>query len=236
MFIQLQHKDSNRSSGFTIVELMIATVVFSMVLMVCSYAIVHVGRMYYKGVITSRTQDTSRKIVDDVVNNIVYNKPLALIRGSDPNTLSVCFGRVRYTYLLNKQLGPESNHVMWRDGKNYSASCSPLDLSQEDPGFDVVAGYSESYDSREMLGSNMRISTFDILEPCDPVSTPPAPGCPSGSSPDVWSINVSVSYGDKSDFEEISAGVPNYNLCKGVIAGGQFCAVSSYSTTVKSRL
>ena len=76
-------------TGFTIVELMIATVIFSMVLLVCSYAIIHAGRMYYKGMIMSKTQDTARKIIDSASDAIKYDKSLNIVKrdiGGDPSS------------------------------------------------------------------------------------------------------------------------------------------------------
>lgn len=205
-------------TGFTIVELMIATVIFSMVLLVCSYAIIHAGRMYYKGMIMSKTQDTARKIIDSASDAIKYDKSLNIVKrdiGGDPS--SICIGSLRYTFSKNKRLGQSGvEHVLWRDNISDS-TCPHADINNPNP--------NPSSLGTEMLGEGMRLVKFDIYQP------------PTSS---FWVVDVRVSSGDDNDFvsEDLSATpkVEKFSLCKGINAGGQFCAVSSYSTTVKNRL
>lgn len=207
-------------SGFTIVELMIATMIFSMVLLLCAFAIVHIGRMYYKGVITNRTQDTARKITDDIVRAIQFGskdegfyKVGLQDENDDESDQSMCLGDIRYTFNKYKSLGDgdnQSRHVVWKDRINSSEGCDPVDLSQEEP----TAGRN----GVELLGQNMRAVELDVR---------------GDEASNSWQVTVVVAYGDDEGlFEDDS----NLTVCKGVNAGGQFCAVSSITTTVAKRL
>src|SRR5690606_22524615 len=85
--------------GFTIVELMIATSVFSVVLLLCTYGLLAIGRSYYKGVTISRTQETARLIVDDVAEAIQFNGGAVVL---NPAGRMYCIGSRRYSYALNE--------------------------------------------------------------------------------------------------------------------------------------
>lgn len=65
-----KEKTIKNTAGFTIVELMIATVVFSVILILITTGIIQIGKAYYKGIIGSRTQETARKITDEVGRSI----------------------------------------------------------------------------------------------------------------------------------------------------------------------
>ena len=48
--------------GFTVLELMIATTVFSVMLLLTTTGMIQIGKVYYKGLVTAKTQDTVRSI------------------------------------------------------------------------------------------------------------------------------------------------------------------------------
>ncbi len=58
--------------GFTIVELMIATVVFTLVLLMASAAIIEVGKKYYKGITYARTQEVARSVVEEISQSLQF--------------------------------------------------------------------------------------------------------------------------------------------------------------------
>lgn len=212
---------SKREDGFTIVELMIATAVFSMVLLLCSFAIIHVGRMYYKGMITNRTQDVSRKIADDISRAIQFGSAgddfLRVGLDTFPNAGDVqalCLGSVRYSFSTEHPLGgslPALPHVLWKDRIPVGGDCDPLDISQQEPGGD---------EGVELLGENMRVPKLTVSQ---------------GTV--VWDVDVRIAYGENEEaFEPQSGTVERFSICKGAAAGGQFCAVSAFKTSVAKRL
>lgn len=212
-----------KQEGFTIVEFMIATAVFSMVLLLCSFAIIHVGRMFYKGIITNRTQDTARRVMDDISRGIQFGVSSPNFRsiGFETNPTigdiySLCLGNVRYTYSTDHAMG-QIPHVLWKDQGGGGGSCTPLDISQENP--------PGSVGGVELLGENMRVGRLEAVE-----------------LNGAWVIDVRIAHGDNEGlFEEDFDGDPalpedKFGICKGGTATGQFCAVSQLNTTVVKRL
>lgn len=211
----------NNQKGFTIVELMIATVVFSMVLLICSLAILHIGRVYYRGTIINRTQDVARKITDDISNAIQFGDNDDFRTGTSTvgaGARAYCIGRNRYSYNTDRMRGDggdpnELNHILWRDVQHVGADCNPVNLTLNEPS---PSTGNISF-GMELLGDNMRLPEFIVAK--DPAT-------------DLWTVSVTVSYGEPGDFQD----PPIYKACKGPDAGGQFCAVSSYTIKVKGRL
>jgi prepilin-type N-terminal cleavage/methylation domain-containing protein len=216
------NKLSHNKSGFTIIELMIATMVFSFVLLVCAAAIVHVGRMYYKGVIIGRTQDVSRRVIEEVTQSIQFgphfDDPAAFRRtastpGSGGITVNAyCLGETRYSYITTHALGSSvtattSPHVLWRD-RPPIGPCTALDITNP--------ANTPSGSGEELLSQNMRLPYFDIP-------------LPTGN---LWTVSARVAFG--ADVDLFEGGV--FVTCKGTSAGGQFCAVSEFSTSVVKRL
>ncbi len=208
--------------GFTIIELMISTAVFSVVLLLCAMAIVQVGRMFYKGVTINKTQDTSRKVADDVIQAIQFGANSSSFKQSSSTTFTtspgsptvyvLCLGDVRYSFIADRSLGNNSNtqtrHILWKDlYKNTPpATCIPLDLTVATP----------SVGGEELVGSNMRVPVLNAT---------------LGAN-NIWSVNVTVAYGDTADLFTSAT----FDRCIGSNAGGQFCAVSAINSNVVKRL
>ncbi len=210
----------SKSGGFTILELMIATMVFSVVLLLCATAIVQVGRMYYKTTLLVRTTDTARAVSDDVTQAIQFGNYSTSFFGSDTTgpIKSYCLGSIRYTYApASASLGLDTangqmRHVLWKDRGGNSA-CAPLDLSLANP----------SVQGQELLGNDMRISLFEVKQSVNA-------GVPDPNG--LWTINITVAYGTTTDlFTD-----PTNTVCVSNIVGGQFCAVSTINTNAIKRL
>jgi type II secretory pathway pseudopilin PulG len=234
-----KHRHLHRAiTGFTIVELMVATVVFSMILLLCATAIVQVGRMYYKGVVINRTEDTSRRVIDDVARSIQFGAsgPSNAFRRSPPawsppdspvpGVKTLCLGTVRYTFAPKEYvLGPTYNatnkvlpHVLWKNQvSSADTTCRPADLSS--------ATLSDG--GTELLGDNMRLSEGISAAPVSLTSN-------------LWKIRLTVAYGEGNGVGT----PPDYGVflddtfmsCLNRNSGGEFCAVSSLNTTVVKRL
>lgn len=217
----------NSQKGFTIIELMVAIIVFSAVLMLCAYAILHVGRMYHKGTLVNAVQDASRRLGDDVVQAIQFgagSNSIAFIRnpattqtfGVAPNTVEVnaiCIGEIRYSYAVNgaKNINGVRN-VAWKDRVSADyAECAPQDLTQQTP----------SVNGEDMLGDTMRIPVFEVVE----IGT--------ASLQRTIRVRLVIAYGrDTGLFEP----TPPFQICRGVNASGQFCATANYETLATKRL
>lgn len=212
-------KINNR--GFTIIELMIATAVFSVILLVLTAGILQIGRAYQKAMIQSKTLEVARTVSDDIAQAIQFSggdilSPLPAVSGVNGS----CVGSRVYSYKLGTQLTASSGHVFV--GAN-RANCDGAAV-------DINNGV-------EMLGQYMRVTKLAIA----PVS---------GVS-GLYSVQVTIAYGDNDLFCEAGtpacsdgnvamtdAEMVNATSlqCKNIRDGTQFCAVSELNTSVVKRI
>jgi type II secretory pathway pseudopilin PulG len=194
------------STGFTIIELLISTVILSMVLLTITSAIVEMSRFYYKSVIVSRTQETARTVIEDIAQSIQF----AGANNTPFDNLSNCIivGSHRYVYQKpNKPVTTNQHALIVDSGTTCSAPLPNLNSS--------LAGYSY----RELLGENMRVVDLSVQQ--------------VGGSTDLYDITVRIAYGTGTD-AQLLAGTPA--VCKDNIRnGGQYCAVSALKMTVSKR-
>lgn len=196
--------------GFTIIELMIATTVFSTILLLCAAALIQVARLYYKGVNTARTQETARTVMDEISRSLQFSGEEPLF---DPGTGVLCLGTQRYTFTVNKQLTGTGGHVLWRDTLNSGESCVAADMTQANPSGTIASN------GEELMSPNMRLTRFDV----------------NSTASSLYNIHIWVAFGDEDLLTAQDAANYNQRLCRGG-AGSQFCAVSELSTVVQRRL
>lgn len=189
------------SRGFTIVELLIATVIFSLVLLIITAAIIQFSRVYYKGVITSRTQEVARIIVEDAAKSAQFSAG-GVTSGTAGGYNARCLGDRRFNYILDQPLVGSQTHVLTVDNES---SCGAYNSTSTLPS-----------DAVELLGENMRLSNFVVTGVGDTVR-----------------IRATIAYGGNDDLDRTD---PLNPVCRPVILGGQFCAVSTIETTVNKRL
>lgn len=211
--------NNKNNRGFTIVELMIATTIFSVVLMVASIGVVAIGRMYYKSLTSTRVQETARSIMNDISSSLQFSDTDAVASyltnpdGTPSEEKVRCFGPDRYTYVINQKV-EDGRHALYRDRRPSESECRPND----------------SFSSgTELLGDNMRLLQFDV------------------SNSDPFSVKIKIAFGDNDlltnypddagpETSPIS-GIPFEDVnCKFGIAGSNFCAVSGLETTLTSRV
>jgi prepilin-type N-terminal cleavage/methylation domain-containing protein len=220
--------------GFTIIELMVATMVFSIVLLIASNSVVQIGRMYYKGLISSQTQDAARSVLEDVSRTLQLSKGNLLIQTPAPPAFStkvICIGNSRYTYIIDHQLNPAgpsgpgdpvSKHVLWLDTMPVGG-CVPVDLSQDTP----------SAGGKELLATNMRMLEFSVDKNTFQISIRLAYGPSdllSSYDNDSHPVNLTGPAGTIDEADSAQA------LCKSGVAGSNFCAVSALDTMVQRRI
>jgi hypothetical protein len=225
-------------AGFTIIELLFATAAFTTVLLICSAGMIYIGRLYYKGVSSAKTQSAARGIIDDITRPIQFStdQPTAtphstttLFWASTSVPVNVfCIGNQRYTYAINWQQNDNPStaaadrqlrHALWRDTLKTSstASCVPADLTLANPS---SSDSNSTGSGKEMLPNNMRLTKFNIQR----IST----------TLELYQADVWVVYGDE-DLLNAATSTGSRN-CKDGQAGTQFCALSELSSTVERRL
>lgn len=213
------------SQGFTVIELMVATAVFSLVLVVVTAGILQVSRLYYKGVTSANTQSTARSVIDTVAQAIQFGGGTVLPTSGPPASPTApkvfCVGNQRFTYDLGWQaqsVSPNSSkhqayHALVQDtlgGACNAGSTQPLDV----PG---VLG-------RELLGPNMRLAKFDV----------------TSLSGNKYRIAIKIVYGDddllKGGPDNDPTTDPGSVSCVNETSGTQFCSVIELSTVVTKRV
>src|ERR1043166_6625781 len=136
------HRAKRPATGFTIMELRVATMVFGVVLLLVTAGIMQVARMYYKGVTEANTQNTARTIIDTISQAIQFSggdvtpTPLGALPGND---YAFCVGDQQFTYRLGWQVEngfSVANTQTWHAlVQNATAGCSSSsgaqDLSQQ---------------------------------------------------------------------------------------------------------
>jgi prepilin-type N-terminal cleavage/methylation domain-containing protein len=134
--------------GFTIVELLVATAVFSVILLVISSALLQIGRIYYKGIISTKTQEAVRAIADDVSRSIQFSGGAVL---SFPS--HYCMGGRRYSYAINQQVRDSPViHGLLVDTPISNCPAGPLSLG------------APTGDFEELMGVNMRLNVFQVTQ------------------------------------------------------------------------
>lgn len=206
---------TSNQRGFTIVELMIATAVFGVILLVIAVAIMQFTRVYYKGITQATTQDTTRTLVDRIAQSIQFNggNVTATPARSYGTVASFCVGNQQYTYVIGKQLSdstPNSSQtwhsLVARDlGGCVSSSPTPSMSTQATTG-------------RELLAPKMRLARMEVA--------------PIGTSNKLYKVTVRVVFGE-DDLLSNPTGPDAKCLSQ---QGSQFCAVSEITTVVTKRV
>jgi prepilin-type N-terminal cleavage/methylation domain-containing protein len=212
-----------RQTGFTIIELLIASSVFAVILILVMTAFVTIGRMYYKGITAARTQEAARSLIDDISRELQFGTTGVETRVSvsDPSLRTMCIGTRRYAYVLHKRRvdtvvsgATETQHVLRKDSPGSASIGCPVVETDADLQAPVT----------EMVEKHMRLAKFEAVEA-------------AGTSGRLWNVSVKIIYGEDDLLEGVSGDDYTNATCKGsAYAGSQFCAVSELITTVYRRL
>jgi hypothetical protein len=230
----MSRSKSLNQAGFTILEL-IATMIFSVIFLSATTALIQIGKLYYKGVIGGRTQETTRGLTDQISQQLQFspNKPIqatstpfGLVPSGSLNFEAYCIGSTRYSFRLNAQVNGsvtsghydatsnQLQHALWRDSIDSAGGggCVPANLSLTTP----------SATGEEVLGQNMRLSQFSS-------------NC---GTDNICNLSVGIIYGDNGLITPLpsTAGVDPATLRCDSIIGNQWCSASQFSTSVLQRV
>ncbi len=240
--------------GFTIIELMISTVIFSLVLLICLQGIVQVTRAYYKGVTQSRTQEVARNLLDEITQTIQLSG--SVITFDDPAdfgpTINVtqvsqgigifCAGNKKYTYALDRKVSESTNEnlkeirnamIVEEEACTNTPELTSPDILDRDVG-------TNSVPTRSLLAENMRLTEFRVEK------TTPGDVDSVKDGADLWEISIGIAYGDQDLFStdnptdpftgtyEDDFGVERV-ICKSG-TGDEFCSIITLSTIVSRRI
>lgn len=165
------HKLKRNKSGFTILELLIASTIFSTILLLCTYGIILVGRNYYKGIKLSQAQNSSRRIMDNISKSIQYSEVRPDLIQSGSNTIAMCIGTDRYSFKINQRSINDSDRILTQ----YIVSNPGVACTQAIPNPIVT-------ESRELLPKGFRITKLQIVETL--------------VNSNIYNIELSIAYGE----------------------------------------
>lgn len=244
---KVSHKSllQKENKGFTIIELMMATMVFSVIMLIAAGTVVRFTNNFQKGITQSTTQGVARGVVDTISQQLQFVGSMSgfrILEAPEGSTSKgYCIHGNKYSYILGKQLEAQAPYVL-------------IEQNNTGDGCGVTAQNlsSGSVSGKEILAPNMRLAKFQVINDADPNDADDG-----SSNPKLYKVRVKVVYGDDdllcisgdssgsardcssktamtnvsslgaSDLEKLS--------CKTQI-GSQFCAVSDISTTIQNRL
>lgn len=227
----LVYKKSYRHfDGFTIPELLIATAIFSVILMVAMASFIQIGRMFYKGITISQTKDTAQNILDSVSADLQYadTAPSSPSSGGSGSTAYsyICLNGLngsRYTYMPRHEVDlindnwtspTQRSFGLLHDRLTGHAGCG-------DPFNTSASNYVPLQNPVELLGNKMRLSTFSInlVDPAHPNYL-------------YYNVNVYVAYGDDDVLNTTAPATTAAPVCVSDLKSSEFCSVIGLKTIV----
>ncbi len=196
--------------GFTIPELLIATAVFSVVLVAAMTVFFTIGHLFFKGVTITQTQQAAKKVLDSISSDIGDSTNVgAPTASAKPGVNWLCIDSARYTY-TKKQVDLDQHDYtdkfgLYRETTRPGTACS-------DPFGAGGTAINANNDAEELLSNKMRLSNLAVS--CNQT---------------LCDLDVVVSYGDDDLFNNAALAVP---ACKPGLTSSQFCAVTNLSTSV----
>lgn len=193
--------------GFTIVELLIATTVFAMVLVLITSGIIQVTDTFFKGDTESNTQQVTANVVSMISQAIQFNGGTVTL-DSGPTGDTLCIGSEQFSYWPGAQVvSANADSGLIENTSDCNKTASPV--------------------GRQLLAQNMRLSNLST-ECISSVAL-----CASTTTGgQLYQIDVRVVYGNDNILK--NPGGTNASCSGG--SGQQFCAVSEVSTIVSERI
>lgn len=233
-----KYQRPKKTHGFTIVELMIATVIFSLVMVICLTGMVQVSRAYYKGITHSRTQEAARNLMDEITQTIQLSgssisRQASIFTDSGQEGINnledgigvFCAGNKMYTYVIDRQVRPVNNENL-KQIRNAIISEDQTCAEELEPAVltDTVTG-----GRRSLLSENMRLTKLVI----QPVEVDEGITVKSGSQ--LWEVQLSLAYGDQDLISYTDDQGNNRVICRPG-TGNEFCSIVELSTIVGRRI
>ena len=236
----MKHVATIASDGFTIIELLIATAVFSTVLVVITSGVILFTNNFYRGITQANTQSVARNVTNTIGQALQFGGAAypyqPLVSPLAPTVKAFCINGVRYSYVLGRQVeqAPDSSGRQTRDAlvvQDFGGVAACVDTTTN-PIHDITTGLPSG--AKELLDNNMWLSNLTIQQ----------------SQGNSYGVDIQIANGDADLLCNPGLSVNTYCdsnttmpagdytadvQCKNH-AGSQFCAVSALNMIVQQRL
>ena len=217
-------RNKSSTAGFTILELMIASAVFAVVLLILAIGAISFTNSYYSGITSSEVQTVARAIMSEVSQSVEFSENVTTLPQSGAVS-GYCIDNTMYSYELGLEVvsspttSQDQNYHGLVVDNNSSCSTNPTPSLPQTPNLPSS--------QHELLNQHMRLTAFDITQLAGNLYTihlkvvyadnailvPPLPG------------GLGAGYASQWDSMRCAPGV-----------GSQFCAISDLTTSVEQRL
>lgn len=219
---RLKNRRHHCESGFTIIELMIATAVFSVILLVLVYGVIQITNTYNRGITENKTQNVARNIVGTISQSVQYGGGVSGTQTFKYNNVTYswfCIGSQQFTYAQGQEL--TDLQQPGTDQTNYGLMVYGDACDNGNKTLNASGVPDALANGTELLDPSMRISNLSVTP--SPYST---------NTKNLYDVSVTVAYGDDDLLNNPTSASPN---CKGG-AGEQFCTVSTLDTSIDNRV
>lgn len=224
-------RTTKRERGFTIVEFMIASVVFSVVLLAVTAAMLTMTRRYQHSLYVINTQSAAVNVIQSVSQAVKYSGNTAGVMKDGDSVY--CVGNKYFVYFLGKQL--VNREAVSTPTTTTTAMAARYRYGECNIG--TATASNSAYPHKELLGQGMRVANLSIEK--------------IGTSL-TYRVSVRVVYGDNDllcspsakpgSCEDASSSLSDEQIlgardlgCK-TGAGSEFCATSELTTLVQTRV
>jgi prepilin-type N-terminal cleavage/methylation domain-containing protein len=217
----IKNRLRSNQAGFTLIELMIATTIFTVLLVIIIFAFLFVSNDYVKSNVEAQTQETARAVIEQVAEDIQLNNFNVSPIITSGNYHMYCIGNDRYSFWYNKEIAGSGSdgapHALVID-TGCTSSSVPETLNDA-----TITG-------NELLGNHMRLGNFSVTN--------------TGVA-GQYAVSVTIAYGSDNQGQggpliptaNTSTNPTSYTYtCPDNNLGGNFCASTTLSTIVQQRV
>jgi prepilin-type N-terminal cleavage/methylation domain-containing protein len=204
--------------GFTILELMLASSVFAVILLIVASGVISFTNTYYKGVTATKTQAAARSIMDTISQGIQFGQSVQIpAYYASGTTYNMCIDDTLYSFRPGQEVidtppfGADQGYhgLVAMNGCNMSAT---------------LPATANLANGRELLGEHMRVNILNVMQ-----------------NGNLYTIHLRLISGeDDLLVQPVPSNIPAWEssseTCAGNQAGTQFCAVADLTTTVEKRI
>lgn len=198
--------------GFTIIELLIATSVFATVLLIVTYGIIQISRMYTNGFIQTQTQNDAVSISNKLAQDVEFSAVSSITSEQNAQVTKTGFPAATYYYFCTT-----NNEYFYTSLGSLYQIPLPSGGCSTPSSFINTAGNITNLLSTDNNVVILNHSTYDTK---NMIST-------SGNS-GLYTVNIAVLYGDKNNLE-YNGNTGQYN-CQPTVLIGPFCSIYSLNT------